>query len=218
MRGHSQKKIDSAKKIIILDVSKKQDAAIRKVLLDSFTKTELDKMASKDGVTVVVDSRIPGAGAYDSENKTVYLRPDFATAGGTITHEFTHHLRLKDTARKGEVTRSRIVPEITEADRDLEEAATTAETITRLTPYHEVKNVSYYGKMVDNEEGARRMIDDDRMTFVGNAEMGKVGLKGKRAINALEKQFDGSEIAKLSYYCRVQSAKDTLIQKRKEKK
>jgi len=213
LKGYSQKKYDSAKNIVLLDVGKKEDAAIRKILMDSFTKGELDKMASEKGVTVIVDRNISGAGQYDPTNKVIRLRPEFASAGGTITHEFTHHLRLKDKKRTGEVTKSSIRPGMTAEDVNLEEAATVAETITRLTPYHKVENVSYHGHLAgEDEKKARTFIEKDRKTFVGNSEVGSKGLRGKRAINAVEKKFDQSEIANLRYNTK-ESAKETVKKK-----
>jgi len=199
LSGYSRKKYNSARSIVLLNVDKKTDSEIRRVLMDSFTKGELDKMAGQDGVTVVISKDIDGAGAYDPMNKTIYLRPEYSDAAGTITHEFTHHLRLKDKKRTGDVTRSQIKSgAITSEELSLEEAATTAETVARVTPYKGVRNLSYYWVTGANKKTAQAQMDHDRDLFVGSMEKNSRGLRGKRAVTSVEKNFDESEISKLS--------------------
>jgi hypothetical protein len=213
LEGYSAKKYNSAKKIVLLNVSKTEDAAIRKVLMDSFTKGELDKMSSGEGVTVVIDKNISSAGAYDPVNKTILLSPEFSTAQGTITHEFIHHLRLKDKNRKGEVTKSRISVDTgtSDEDRNLEESATTAETVARVTPYRGFRNISYYWDAAKgNNKDAYELRDRDRELFVGNINVDGKGLRGKRAVNSVEQKFDSSEISKLKMYYSKEKAEETL--------
>lgn len=221
LEGYSSKKYNSAKKIVLLNVSKKEDAVIRKVLMDSFTKRELDKMSSGEGVTVIVDKNISSAGAYDPVNKTIMLSPEFSTAQGTIAHEFIHHLRLKDKDRKGEVTKSRISVSAGTSgeDRNLEESATTAETVARVTPYRGFRNISYYWNTArgDNKK-ALELRDCDRKLFVGNTDADGKGLRGKRAVNSVEQRFDSSEISKLKMYYSREKAEDTLDKHRKKTK
>ena len=178
----------------------------------------MDKMASDEGVTVLIEN-IGDAGSYDPLNKTIRLSPNHSRSDSTITHEFTHHLRLKDNKRKGEVTRSRIERSISGENRNLEEAATTAETLTRLTPYKKVDNIGYHGAMVGwDDELGHELVNKDRKTFVGNAEYGSKGLRGKRAVDAVEKKFDESEISKLKMRYSTESAKMTLDRHRNSTK
>jgi hypothetical protein len=218
IRGYSRQKYDASRKIMILDAKKDVDAEIRRVLMDNFTKGELDKMASGNGVTVVVEN-MGDVGSYDPVNKTIRLNPLYSKSDSTITHEFTHHLRLKDNKRNGEVTRSRVEDSISGEDRNLEEAATTAETLTRLTPYKKVDNTGYHGSMANwNDKLGHELVDRDRKIFVGNAEYGLKGLRGKRAIDAVETKFDESEISKLKMSYSSESAKTTLDKHRRDVK
>jgi len=109
-------------------------------------------------------------------------------------HELIHHSRMVDGDRKGVLMRTRnqdsdiimILPD----DASLEEAATMLETLARMTPYTEPGNASYYihvarkrGRMVYD------VIREDRELVAGSAEEGSKGLKGKRAHDAVEKNF-----------------------------
>ncbi len=100
-------------------------------------------MASGDGVTILVEN-IKDAESYDPYNETIRLNPAFSKSDSTITHDFTHNLRLNDSKRKGKVTRSRIKESTSWEDRNLEEAATTAKALTRLTPYEKIDNTGYH--------------------------------------------------------------------------
>jgi len=143
-------------------------------------------MGRKDGVTY----RIKVNPRQISENNEFFL------------HELIHHSRMVDGDRESILLRTRsedtdillILPE----DRSLEEAATMLETLARMTPYSEPLNSSYYffvarkkGRMVYD------LIREDRELIAGSADEGSEGLKGKDARDAVEKNFEKSNISDL---------------------
>lgn len=174
-------------------------------------------MVAKDGVVVSIEPLMDSAGVYEPKKNQIRLDPGFSTAPGTITHEFVHHLKTKEN-RRGPVTSSQIRNGMNIESLNLEEASTTAETITRLSPYHRPKNPSYYRRVpgVKTDAEAYRRMDKDRLLFVGNATHGKQGLKGKKAIRSVERGFQESEIGELRHRS-PRSAKDSvkLLQKSK---
>jgi hypothetical protein len=78
----------------------------------------------------------------------------------------------------------------------MEEAATTAETLTRLTPYYEPSNPGYY-MFLTKSKTANRLRREDRSRFVGTPVGGWGGKKGKKALDSLERNFRDSNISEL---------------------
>lgn len=128
------------------------------------------------------------------------------TTPGTIVHESVHKLRHNDENRKGH-TASKIgeheaairANEENKADRirAMEEAETECETVARLSPYEINKDrTSYYGCITKTEKEAKTKIDEDRKRLVGNADLAKKGIRGKKIEKTIEKEFDQTHISK----------------------
>jgi hypothetical protein len=203
LSGASRKSSMNAQKKVAILGDEDEVKAIRKALEKSFTVKEMQEMVKDHGVTVSVQS-IDNAGSYFGKRGDSYrieLLRSYAQDPDTIVHEFVHHSRAVDKNRKGVLARTRNASaegiRIDDAaDLNLEEAATTAETLTRLTPYYEPSNPGYY-MFLTKSKTANKLRREDRELFVGNAEGGRAGKKGKKALNSLERNFRDSNISEL---------------------
>jgi len=136
----------------------------------------------------------------------------------TITHEFVHHARTVDATRTGFVKSAH---RIKNGDHDdayyycnkqditnIEEAATVAETTTRTVRPAD-KLSGYYFSVP--ETSAKKAYESDRKRLTGNEQSVDVsqteGIKGKAAINMVNKEFPRTHIAamKLSERTALQS-------------
>lgn len=197
------------KKIAVFAPTDGDLAQIRKSLDNAFTVRELKSMVEERGLTIEVDPDIKDLGYYDYSNDIIKLHLSSIRSGTTI-HEAVHRLRETDKTRNSTAAKTRI-PIFTNEDRNLEEAATTAETFIRLDPAADPDYISYYSYL-PNPKAA---IESDRKKFHG--ESGKP-LKGKRAVASLEKNFENSDIGDLKHKGSKRTAKNYLRFLRKGEK
>jgi len=203
--------------ILFIDMTPNQQAFVRRVLRDSLTKKELEMMG-KGGLTVrVVPFKEGKVGAYrrkrkDAEVPEIYL-DEFLTED-TVTHEFVHHARTVDGSRTGYAkTAYKTVNGIfdvkfnikNELDiRNFEEATTVAETTARTKD--PAKNPSGYFDYVGGIS-RRAAYDSDRKRLTRNTQSICIdetkGIKGKAAINSVNKEFAKTHIAAMIMYERT---------------
>lgn len=200
---------------------------VRQVLDSSFTTAELRKITENGAVYAFVydgDEELPGNsnGCYRSDNGKIIIRK--GAGPGTVVHESVHKLRHKDR-RRGTHTSSKIDEYIEEASRDprgadriraVEEAETECETVARLSPFRvNGGRTSYYGALARDPDGARKLMAEDRKLLVGNADPDKKGLKGKKAVSSVEKNFTKTHISR---YCRRDNETGGCAERRKGKR
>ncbi|MDD2627121.1 MAG: hypothetical protein PHI87_06205 [Candidatus Methanomethylophilus sp.] len=193
-------------KIAVVGGTKKDQERIRKMLSESFTLKE-QKAISKDGMTIeVTDLPRSYAGQYygksDGITYLIKVDPNYLD-DDTLLHETVHHARLVDKGRGSNLVKSRSVyPDrvgVRGNDMALEEAATVAETHARQGDYRVSSNPHYYGLIMDDKgKDAFVMMKEDRELFAGTSETGSKGLRGKRALKAVEVNFDKSNISDLN--------------------
>jgi len=208
----------SQRQIAVIAQNDGESNNIRKSLEKAFTNRELDAMVKDSGLTIFVDETLPGLGIYYPDLNLIILN---SKAGpGTTIHEATHHLRKSDPERKNVISKSRFWSgNYTKDDETAEEATTTAETFIRLDPDDDNGYMSYYTSLFEiskddiTEENIAKtatkikaVIDEDRKLFKGNAKR----LRGKRAVNTLEKNFNKSNIGNLKLPKGKQTAKQYL--------
>ncbi len=186
---------------------------VRKTLDDTFTTAELKKI-TENGSTYLfayngrmnLESNM--GGYYNPDNGLIVIKK--GASSGTIVHETTHKLRHNDTKRTGTFTSSKIVEHSIKARsgdmvgaeyiRAVEEAGTECETVARLSPYKmNGRRVSYYGKLTGDEDKAKKMISEDRKMLVGNSDPDKKGLRGRKAVSSVEKNFKKTNISRYGY-------------------
>ncbi|MDR0778223.1 MAG: hypothetical protein LBE48_02130 [Methanomassiliicoccaceae archaeon] len=191
-------------KIAVQTIKEEDYEMIRQSLDNAFTIRELKTMVENGGLTIRVDESIQDPGVYYPGRNLILVNTRMAGAG-TTTHEAIHHLRRADSERKDIVSKTRIIPGgFTPENQNAEESATTAETFIRLDPNKGRGYRSYYSKLKGNPE---KNIDADRELFLGKD--GKP-LRGKRAVKALEQEYDKSKIGNLQIFGTKQSAKNYL--------
>lgn len=185
---------------------------VRKALDECFTAGELKKLTADGSVYVFAsDERknLSGnaSGYYSPSDGMIVIRK--GATSGTIVHETVHRLRHKDTGRTGKFTSSKVNeharaakdnPERAHYLRAVEEAGTECETVARMSPFSmNGKRTSYYGALARDPDGARKLMAEDRKLLVGNADPDKKGLKGKKAVSSVEKNFTKTHISSYGY-------------------
>jgi len=197
--------------IKVMDMTPNQQALIRRVLRDSFTQNELEKMGKGGLIVRVFPINGGNAGEYsrkrhDMDIPKISLDPELDE--DTITHEFVHHARTVDESREGFAkTAYRTVNGIyditfhrkNESDiRNFEEAATVAETTARTRG--PAKRISGYYDYVE-EIFQRAAYDSDRKRLTGNSQSANIdetkGVKGKAVINRINEEFAKTHIASM---------------------
>ena len=216
------------KKIAIIG-DKENSATIRKTLNDNFTAAELNRLtAKKDMVVLVQDTPRGSLGYFRRRTRDLFLEDICIKPGSredTITHEFVHALRNYDPTRTGysETTypkdgngfideRWRDLPESKKNEHQcIEEAATVAETTAR-TRFHALIPTGYYSRIPN---GTGKELDNyghDRKTLLGKKksdnEYNVKGLKGRSAIDKVNKRFEETKISDLEYPNKKYSAKE----------
>ncbi len=202
----SQGRKEAQGKIAVVGGTKKDQERIRKILGDSFTLKE-QRAISKEGMTIEITDLPEGyAGQYYGRNDDItYLikvDPRFLD-DDTLLHEMVHHSRLVDKDRTSTLVKSMSKSNakilVNPRDVSLEEAATVAETTVRQGDYIQPKDPHYYGPISKiNKKDPYAMIVEDRVLFAGSAEEGSRGIRGKRALTAVEQNFDKSHISDLN--------------------
>lgn len=184
-----------------------QKDLVTKRMNSAFTPSEIRKLSIKQKLLIFIGRPESFArGMYNSGDNAIYVDPKTLDSESTIIHETTHAARYNDGDRTGEVTKTRIRDDgdITEEDATLEEAATQAETMTRMDPFMP-KNAGYYGRLTADPEKKIILATKDRLTFTGSTEK---NLRGKAAIKSVEDNFGRSEIGNLKLYSSKMTAKE----------
>ena len=196
---------------IAVDGTPEQIKKIRSTIANSFTVKEQKALVKKGGITVhVVD--LPGDNAAIYKGKSngmsyqIFVDPKYID-DDSFLHEVVHHSRMVDDGRSGILIKSRSSNDqtvrILTDDVALEEAATILETLARCSPYTPTIDVSYHALVANGktkkewEKDARDKIEQDRELVAGSASPGSKGLRGKRAKDSVEKNFDRSNISNL---------------------
>lgn len=184
-----------------------QKATVEKQLKDNFTPAEIKKVAGKDGYLIVMGKPSAGSsGTYIPSRNASYVDPSAVNyAPDTLVHETIHASRCNDPSRKGVVTKGRISKDatwISGDDRNLEEAATHAETIARIKPF-KTHDPAYY-RLLRSDKAPNENIQSDRRLFTGDGK----GLRGKAAVSSVEKNFSKSSIGDLKLNGARHTAKD----------
>ncbi|AGN26313.1 hypothetical protein A3207_00790 [Candidatus Methanomassiliicoccus intestinalis] len=163
---------------------------IKKAISGSFTKTEQKEMADAGTVFSVRD--LPeGISAQYTGSRGVHFiicDPEHISENEPVVHESVHLLRMIDNGRKGLLkTKNRSRRSVFVAYEDLaaEEALTTAETIARFPGS---PGLSYYTYIRGDP---RKLVEDDRRKLKG-------GQKGKKALQAVEENWNSLNIRKLN--------------------
>ena len=199
---------DANQAIAIVGGTEPQRKEVRKALADGFTVKEQKAMR---GTTIYITDLSKCAGQYHGKSKDgsylIKLDRRYGVEADTVTHEMIHHLRAVDEKRDDPLVKARS-PYVGK-DRDLEEAATVAETQARHKPYDFCGNDGYYG-LVKNGSTKRH---EDRGTFTRkevvkdqngivhppkNPQLVQSGKKGSRALKATKDGWKGSNIAHLN--------------------
>lgn len=175
-----------------------QKAAVDKQLKDNFTQPELKGLSGKKGYLVVIGKpSTKASGIFIPSRNAAYVDPVFLDrAPDTLVHETIHASRANDKSRKGIVTKGCLkdgAMSMSPEAKTLEEAATHGETIARIRPF-KISDSSYYGLLTHKNMDPVKMVEQDRKLFTKNYTK---GVKGKAAVNAIEKNFDKSNIANL---------------------
>jgi len=201
------KKAKMAQKgIAVFGGTKEQREKIREYIEKGFTVSEQKKLR---GVLIEISPLEPGvAGAYYGKVKGGYhlvrIDPKSVNAD-TVVHELVHHLRVVDQDRKSPLLRQRPYEG---KDKDLEEAATTAESITRHKPYA-WESVGYYHLIEDGRKKSHldrglftnqevRVDPDGQIRIESNRHLIEKALRGKRALKSVDKNFVRSNIGHLN--------------------
>lgn len=197
---------------------------VRAALDVSFTAEEVKCLTEKPCIYKFDDAnngvfKSDQLGEYDRWTDRIHIKsnkPGYLPKVVTIVHETLHRLRHMDKSRDGVYTSSRF-GEIDDLKKRkgaradevdnrhyvnhllaAEEAATECETIARVSPYLLCDGRgSYYCQIDGDSKVIKRMRDEDRERLVGNADPSGDGLKGKRAISAVEREFTNTNISSL---------------------
>ena len=194
IRGRKRKAL---KRIAILSDRKESDR-IKKVLAESFTAEELERMADGRSLLVSVEPHLRDCTGYYLRRQDGVPVPEIVLEEGTtpdgIVHEAVHHLRAKDGRTAFPTRDGTLDPgyrKLSKSERNgivsREEKETVVETVarTRTDPVES----GYYGHIPG--QSARSAYLRDQQT-VSNSK----ALKGKAAIRAAERSYDRTSISR----------------------
>lgn len=189
----------------------------RSILTRDFNSAEIKKAVRNGGI--IIKEGNPGRGAAgcymatckDSSLKTpvIILGKDWDEE--TLVHEFTHHLRHVDDTRDG-LTRtpfklndngermgySRTNMTEFNSAKNLEEASTVAESLTRIQNASAGPN-GYYAHTNANGNSPHERYDYDRVVLAGEPGNEKP-LKGRKAEKKVKECFEETSISHLGCY------------------
>ncbi len=183
---------------IAVIAEKEESDRIRKVLADSFTADELERMAEGPSLIVETEPRLRGCTGYYVRRQDGIPVPRIVLEEGTtpdgIVHEAVHHLRAMDgrTAfpTKGAVLDGRY-GRMDKASRDeifrREESETVAETVARTWP--DPVESGYYSSIPGADPRAAYLRDQEIIS-------GSRALKGRAAVRAAQENYARSSISR----------------------
>lgn len=199
---------EAQRTIAVIGGTKEQQEAIRKGIATGFTVKEQRAMR---GTTIYITDLRGASGEYHGRTMdgsyVIKIDRRTGTNAETVDHEMIHHLRAVDETREDPLVQGR--KSYIGKDRDLEEAATVAETQARHKPYEFQKQMGYYAllkKPVNQKAEDRGLFtkqevkktETGNIHLMENPELVQSGRKGKRALKATKDGFESSHIAHLS--------------------
>ncbi len=200
-------------KIAIMAPTEVEKRRIAGVLAANFTESELKAAAWDYGLTIIVCNPGKGCNGFyrrrqtGVDSPTIVLRP--FSDDETIVHEFGHHLRAVDPARTG-VTKSPYrtseegvtLPVLSQGQYNelstLEEAANVAE-VTGRTVGLDMTNTGYYQLIPEHPMDYKGNFEYDRKLLTGGLGKDSKPKKGKRLMDTVEEDFDGTRISGLKF-------------------
>ncbi len=194
IRGKKRKALSR----IAVIADKKEADRIRKILADSFTAEELERMSlGRSLIVSVTDSMRECTGYYLRRQHGIEVPEivlEYGTTADGIVHEAVHHLRVVDgrtafPTREGVLSPSYVKMSKKEKDRIVkkEESQTVAETVARTTID---RTESGYYSHIPGEDSRSAYLRDQQVIS------GSKALKGKAAIKAAQKNYDRSTISR----------------------
>ncbi len=199
-------------KMVFLMPESSADRA-REYLAKNFTAAELNTSVRNGGI--IIKEGNPGRGAsgcYVSRQEGLSLKTPVIILGKgwneeTLTHEFTHHLRHVDVTRGGllrtpmrinadgdRVSSLKYSEREFNSSRNLEEAATVAESVARIQDASDGPNGYYAATTAYGKDAFERYRHARKVpTPVGPT-------KRKRAQRTVAQKFDDTSISHLGYY------------------
>jgi len=217
MKGLSASERLAQKKIRVIegDPTGKFERKVRQTLRDSFTQDEIKKMGRIDIKCgkIPYDNRAVFYGKYDNnEDVTEIIYNPKVVDEDDITHEFIHALKENDRSRKGYAAAGSIRQKKLNANRrndirNIEEATVVAEAAVR-TKKPSSKASGYYEEIPGigrDLPKMKRAYDQDRKTLLDEPKTPirkTKGVKGKRSIEKVNKNFPKTQIAQKKKYGR----------------
>ena len=185
---------------------------IKRVIEEAFTEEELNIMCKHGGVRVEIRKLRKGApGVYERKQDgipvpRICLGPD--ARDDQIVHEFVHHLRTADDRRtgitrtsypvdtEGKVIDSEIVRKYLLDIKNVEESATTAETVVRMKSVCGLSK--YFDKTgVPSDQAYRH----DRMLLTDSDDIKtSENIRGAIAVKMVGDKFEMTMISRLRLY------------------
>jgi len=223
------KQFKAGKGIVLMARTPEEEKDMRERIAKAFTKKEQKEM----GLVFISVTHTPRgiAGRYypDANPKQVQVDPDFVDTSDVLIHELVHHHRNVSESRTGALKH---IKRWDGEDRDLEESTTEAETLAREKPFDKSK-AGYYGSLkhvkgvektraefkdrkrfsgydttsVRKRFGKLDMTDDGKLEISerNRAKLSKKNIRGKRAINKVNREYPESEISRLKIKGRVEA-------------
>ena len=223
------KQFKAGKGIVLMARTPKEEKDMRGRIDKAFTKKEQKEM----GLVFISVTNTPRgiAGRYypDANPKQVQVDPDFADTSDVLIHELVHHHRNVAKDRTGALKH---IKRWEGRDKDLEESTTEAETLAREKPFDKSKAGYYpslthvkgvektraefkdrklfsgydttsvrkrFGKLDKTEDGKLEISERNR------EKLSKKNIRGKRAINKVNKEYPESEISRLKIKGKVEA-------------
>lgn len=194
IRGRKRKAL---KRIAILSDRKEADR-IKKILAESFTAEELERMSQGRSLMVSVEPYLKGCTGYYLRRQDGVPVPEIVLEHGTTTdgivHEAVHHLRVAD-GRTSFPTEDGVLGKgyrrLSKKEKDeivrREESQTVAETVARTNI--DPKESGYYCSIPGKDSRSAYLHDQKVIS-------GSRALKGKAAIKAAQENYDRSSISR----------------------
>ena len=194
IRGRKRKAL---KRIAVLSDRKESDR-IKKILADSFTAEELERMADERSLMVSVQPHLRDCTGFYLRRQDGVPVPEIVLEEGTtpdgIVHEAVHHLRVRE-GRATFPTRNGVLDpayrRLPKDERDRivgrEERETVAETVarTRIDPVES----GYYDRIPGQSSRAAYLHDQEVIS-------GSKALKGRAAVKATERNYERTSISR----------------------
>ena len=194
IRGRKRKAL---KRIAVLSDRKESDR-IKKILADSFTAEELERMADERSLMVSVQPHLRDCTGFYLRRQDGVPVPEIVLEEGTtpdgIVHEAIHHLRVREGRATFQTRNGVLDPAYRRLPKDerdrivgREERETVAETVarTRIDPVES----GYYDRIPGQSSRAAYLHDQEVIS-------GSKALKGRAAVKAAERNYERTSISR----------------------